>query len=167
MKIRVATPQDYPEIYQLVKQAFKTAQVSDGKEEDFVAELRKSPDFIPELEFVAEDEGKLIGHVLLTKREIKKAAGMKEVLLLAPLCVAFAYRNQGIGGELMETAFDAAVNLQHEAVFLVGNPEYYRKYGFQQAQEFQVAAADFPQEFLLGRELIPAALKDTAGQLRI
>lgn len=168
MEIRQATKADYPAIYDLVQQAFKTAQVSDGTEQEFVEELRKGSGFLPELEFVAEDKGKLIGHVMLTKRGIETTEGEHGVLLLAPLSVAFDYRNQGIGGKLMQAAFDKALTLEHSAVFLVGNPDYYKRYGFQSATDLGIAnGSEIPDEFILGIQLVPDALKEVTGTLYI
>ena len=67
MKIREAKTSDYNEIYNLVKTAFLTAQVSDGSEQDFVYELRKREGYIPSLELVMEEQNELVGHVMLTK----------------------------------------------------------------------------------------------------
>ena len=131
--IRQATMADYPAIYQLVETAFKTARVSDGTEQDFVENLRKSDNYLPELELVAEVEGVLVGHVMLTKQVIHTASGQRAALLLAPLCVAFDYRNQGIGRQLMTAVFERAVALSHDGAFLVGDPNYYREYGLRHA----------------------------------
>lgn len=66
MNIRQATKNDYNKIYELVKVAFETAQVSDGTEQDFVYKLREAKGYIPQLELVIEDERTLIGHIMLT-----------------------------------------------------------------------------------------------------
>lgn len=166
--IRQATMADYPAIYQLVETAFKTARVSDGTEQDFVENLRKSDNYLPELELVAEVEGVLVGHVMLTKQIIHTASGQRAALLLAPLCVAFDYRNQGIGGQLMTAVFERAVALSHDAVFLVGDPNYYKQYGFRHASELGITNdSEIPDEFILGMELVPDALKEVTGSLKI
>ena len=72
MTIRQATPKDFDAIYSLVKTAFQTAKVSDGGEQDFVLKLRKGS-YIPELELVAEEDGVLIGHIMLTGASIREA----------------------------------------------------------------------------------------------
>lgn len=113
MKIRVVNKSDFKDIYNLVKESFKTAQVSDGNEQDFVLELRKRVSYIPSLEFVAEEQGKLIGHIMFTKQ-----------------AVDLAYRNQGIGSKLMNYGLMKAKELGYDTAFLVGNPEYYQKFGF-------------------------------------
>ena len=87
MTIRQATPEDFDAIYSLVKTAFQTAKVSDGGEQDFVLKLRKGS-YIPELELVAEEDGVLIGHIMLTGASIRENGGCFGTLLLAPLSVA-------------------------------------------------------------------------------
>ena len=71
MHIRLAQESDYQKIYELVQTAFLTAQVSDGTEQDFVLKLREGDTFIPQLEFVAEDNNELIGHIMMTKQNIQ------------------------------------------------------------------------------------------------
>ena len=66
MTIRPAQAGDHSEIYSLVQTAFATAKVSDGTEQGFVLELRRRDTYRPELELVAEENGQLIGHILLT-----------------------------------------------------------------------------------------------------
>lgn len=168
MKIRNATAEDYNEIYQLVKEAFKTAQVSDGNEQDFVVALRQKDTFIPALEFVDVEGEKIIGHVMLSEQEVKAKDGVRNFLLLAPLSVAFDYRNQGIGGALMEEAFKKAVAMEHHAVFLVGNPDYYARYGFRQIDTFGLKnKSAIPDQFILGQELVHGVLEDLEGELEI
>lgn len=168
MKIRQATAADFPAIYDLVQTAFKTAQVSDGTEQEFVETLRQSDSYYPELELVAEVEGQLVGHVMLTERPIQQATGAYAALLLAPLSVEFNHRNQGIGKALMAAAFQRAVELEHHAVFLVGNPAYYSRFGFQPALELGLEnATGIPDQFVLGKELVNGALAGVSGQLHL
>ncbi|MFA7074347.1 MAG: hypothetical protein WC234_04055, partial [Endomicrobiaceae bacterium] len=99
MIIRQETKKDFQEIYSLVKIAFETAKVSNGKEQDYVNELKAGKNYIPELALVAEQDGRIIDHIMLTKFYIKTDKNTKEEsLLLAPLCVKLEYRNEKIGG---------------------------------------------------------------------
>ncbi len=75
MQIRQVNQNDYESIYQLVKEAFQTAKVSDGTEQDFVLKLREENSYIPELELVAEENNQLIGHIMFTKQTIKTTSG--------------------------------------------------------------------------------------------
>ena len=107
MTIRQATPEDFDAIYSLVKTAFQTAKVSDGGEQDFVLKLRKGS-YIPELELVAEEDGVLIGHIMLTGASIRENGGCFGTLLLAPLSVALEWRAKGIGAALIREALAKA-----------------------------------------------------------
>lgn len=108
MIIRKETEKDFDRIYDLVKVAFQTAKVSNGKEQDFATELRNSGNYIPELALVAEEDGKLIGHIMLTKMYITTGDGKFEALLIAPISVLLEYRNKGVGSELINESFRLA-----------------------------------------------------------
>ena len=101
MTIRPAQAGDYSEIYSLVQTAFATAKVSDGTEQDFVLELRRRDTYRPELELVAEENGQLIGHILLTILPVQGAPQGLRGLMVAPLCVRLEDRNRGLGGQLL------------------------------------------------------------------
>ena len=101
MTIRPAQAGDYSEIYSLVQTAFATAKVSDGTEQDFVLELRRRDTYRPELELVAEENGQLIGHILLTILPVQGAPQGLWGLMVAPLCVRLEDRNRGLGGQLL------------------------------------------------------------------
>ena len=95
MTIRPAQAGDYSEIYSLVQTAFATAKVSDGTEQDFVLELRRRDTYRPELELVAEENGQLIGHILLTILPVPSAPQGLRGLMVAPLCVRLEDRSRG------------------------------------------------------------------------
>lgn len=80
MDIKLVNKEDYDKIYTFVEEAFKTAEVSDGTEQDFVLELRKSRNYVPELEFSAYDKNILIGHIMLTKQNLKAINRLKPFL---------------------------------------------------------------------------------------
>lgn len=147
--IRPVREKDFPAIYELVKAAFQTARVSDGTEQDFVEELRRREGFC--LELVAEREGALTGHVMLTETEVpcppKQNPRYWKFLMLAPLSVRLEDRGRGLGGALMR---EAAQRAEANAIFLVGDPDYYGRYGFENAVEFGFTnASDVPDRYLL------------------
>ena len=83
--IRQETKQDRHELYHLIQTAFQTAKIADGDEQDFTVNLWNSENYIPELGLVAELNGKLIGHILLTRMYVIQEDGNKfESLLVAP-----------------------------------------------------------------------------------
>lgn len=70
MLIRQERKEDYKEVYELIREAFASAEHADGNEQDLTEALRKGNAFIPELSLVAEIDGKLAGHILFTKANI-------------------------------------------------------------------------------------------------
>ncbi|MHB8985624.1 MAG: GNAT family N-acetyltransferase [Eubacteriales bacterium] len=164
MVIRRETPEEFSQIYDLVKVAFQTAKVSDGKEQDFVNQLRSSGNYIPELALVAEENGKLIGHVMLTKTYIVNSGKKFETLLLAPISVVLEYRNRGVGSSLIKESFKLAKKMGYTSVLLVGDPAYYHRFGFKAAVNFGIKHIhNIPDENVMACELVPDALYGISG----
>ena len=166
MMLRQEKEADFPAIYDLVKTAFQTAKVSNGDEQNFVGRLRASGNYLPGLALVAEDGGKLIGHIMLTKTSFETASGRRPILLLAPLAVVFERRRQGIGAQLVHEACRLAKAQGHTAVILVGDPSYYSRFGFRPAIHFGIANTDqIPNENVMACELVPEALHGLQGTI--
>ena len=168
MTIRKAAQEDHPSIYHLVRTAFATARVSDGTEQDFVLELRRRDTYRPDLELVAEENGQLIGHILLTPLPVPGAPEGLRGLMAAPLCVRLEDRNRGLGGQLLHEGGRRAAELGYNALFLVGDPEYYGRYGFRNAVSlgFQNSSG-VPDPFLLARSLNPDGFQEAGGMLNL
>lgn len=118
MRIRTETPADHAAIRAVVAAAFARPD-----EADLVDQLRRDGDAAVSL--VAEADNEIIGHVLLSPMTAPFAA-----LGLAPLSVLPAHQRHGVGSELMHAAIDAARATGAAAIFLLGNPAYYRRFGF-------------------------------------
>ena len=163
--IRQETEKDISEIYTLIKTAFDTAKVKDGNEQDFAEGLRNSDYYIPELALVAEDKGKLIGHIMLTKTYVTKLDGSKyEGLLIAPVSVLLQYRNMGVGSALIRKGMELGKELGYKAVFLCGDPAYYHRFGFVPTTTFNIKYIhDIPEQFIMACELAEGALRDVCG----
>ena len=134
--IRQERLEDYDEVYHVVKEAFKSAEHSDGNEQDLVVELRKSKSFIPELSLVAVEDGKIVGHILFTKALVQGV----EVLALAPLSVLPGYQNRGIGLSLMKEGHGIAHKLGYEYSVVLGHSKYYPKAGYIPASQYGIKA---------------------------
>lgn len=166
--IRQETEQDSPAIYDLIKVAFETAKVSDGDEQDFATRLRNSELNIPELNLVAEEGDKLIGHIMFSKTYITQPDGNRfDVLLVAPLSVALDYRSKGIGAALMREGFKRSIEMGYKAAFLCGDPAYYYRLGFKSIRDFGITHKNIPEEYVMGYELIPGCLKGITGEVRV
>jgi putative acetyltransferase len=166
MIIRREKKEDFARIYQLVKIGFQTAKVSNGKEQDFVEGLRGSEYYIPELALVAEEGSTLVGHIMLTRTHVDEDAQKHEMLLLAPLTVALEHRNSGIGSKLIEAAFRSARTMGFKSVILVGDPAYYKRFGFKPSAEFGIKNTNgIPDQYVQACEMLPDALKSVKGSI--
>ena len=134
MKIRTEQQADYDSVYQVVKNAFKTAEQSDGNEQDLVNALRKSSAFIPELSLVSETNGKIVGHIMFTKLQI----GGHTALALAPLSVLPQYQRQGIGTSLILEGHRIAKQLGYSYSVVLGSEKYYPRMGYLPAETFGI-----------------------------
>ena len=81
-----------------------------------------------ELSAFAADE--LVGHVLLSPIQIEPSVAL-HCLGIAPLSVLTRLHGQGVGSALMHRAIEESRALSVDAIFLLGAPAYYRRFGFQ------------------------------------
>lgn len=162
--IRQENPCEFQEIYNLVKVAFQTAKVADGNEQDYVNKLRASTAYIPQLAWVAEDEGTIVGHIMLTKTYVATDKSNYEALLVAPLCVTLTHRSRGVGSKLMQKSLDLARNMGYKTVFVVGDPAYYARFGFKSITLFNIRHnPPIPDPYVMVYELVPNALAGVFG----
>lgn len=134
LEIRQEHKNDYKEVYNIVKTAFKTAEQSDGNEQNLVEALRNSDKFIPELSLVAIKDNKIVGHILFTKLEIDENVE----LALAPLAVLPKYQRQGIGKSLIEEGHRIARKLGYHYSVVLGSEKYYPKFGYVPAIQYGI-----------------------------
>lgn len=165
MHIKLVNKEDYDKIYTFVEEAFKTAEVSDGTEQDF--ELRKSSNYVPELEFAAYDKNVLIGHIMLTRQILNSNKPVKAVLV-APLSVKKEYRSRGVGTSLMKYALNESVKQGFNSAFLIGSPLYYKRFGFNETNSYNIKnISEVPDKFVLACELVPETFKNINAEIKI
>ena len=136
MDIRTEKPEDYDSIYAVIKAAFDSAEHADGNEPDLVATLRKGENYIPELSLVAEENGKIIGHIMFTKARV----GQTIVLALAPLSVSPEYQRKGVGMALITEGHKIAKDLGYGYSVVLGSEKYYPRTGYVPADTFGISA---------------------------
>ncbi len=168
MLIRQETAKDFTEIYELVKTAFETAKVADGDEQDYVIKLRNSPNYIPELALVLVENERIIGHIMFTRMFVTSHDKQFEALLLSPVCMELEYRNQGIGSSFIRQSLQKAREKGFKAVFLVGDPAYYQRFGFKTTTHFGIKdTGSIPEQYIMALELEEGILKTHAGTISI
>lgn len=164
IQIREERPEDHKVVFELIKLAFETEELSDHREQFLVERLRLSEAFIPELSLVYEQDGVVVGYILLTKLKIVNATDTYESLALAPVAVLPAYQGKGIGGALITEAHKRAKVLGYTSVVLLGHADYYPKFGYKQTKHYNISLPfDVPDENCMACELIPDGLKGING----
>ena len=161
LTIRLETPEDYHAVEEMTREAFWNVYVPGASEHYFVNQMRSHPDFIPELAFVLEKDGVIIGNIMYTKAWLEDENGQrKEILSFGPLCIAPAFQRQKLGKLLIEHSFAAARKMGYDVNINFGNPANYVSRGFVSCKKKNVSfvvSGNFPTALLVC-ELIPGAL---------
>ena len=164
INIRTEVVADHLKVFSIIEQAFRTEEFSDHREQFLVERLRASGSFIPELSLVAEVDGEVVGHVLLTKISICDSDIKHQSLALAPVSVLPEYQGRGIGSALIEAAHTKAIALGYGSVVILGHKDYYPRFGYKTASQFGISLPfDVPEEYVMAIELIPNALDGVCG----
>ena len=149
---RDESPHDRKAIFHVVSCAF--GQLAEAQ---LIEELRENGDIV--ISLVADEDGQAVGHVLLSKLDAPFPA-----LALAPVSVIPTRQRSGIGSALIERAVRRARNEGWAAIFVLGDPNYYERFGFSRE-----GAAGFTSPFA-GRHFMMLklwpSLPATTGELR-
>ena len=165
--LRTETPADYKAVAHVIEEAFKTEQFSDGSEQFLVGKLRKSKAFIPELSIVADYNGEIVGHVLLTKIKIKSETETFESLALAPVSVMPEFQKKGIGGQLIKESHSVAKTLGYQSIVILGHENYYPKFGYELCSKYGIKIPfEAPDENCLVIELVKDGLSGVSGTVQ-
>ena len=159
--IRNETQNDYRQVENLTRESFWNVYAPGAAEHYFVNQMRSHPDFIPELAFVLEKDGEIIGNIMYTKAWLEDENGeRKEILSFGPLCVAPKYQRQKLGKLLIEHSFAVARGMGYDVNINFGNPGNYVSRGFVSCKKKNVSfvvQGNYPTALLVC-ELVPGAL---------
>lgn len=168
--VRLETENDYQKVEHLTREAFWDVYQPGCSEHLVAHNLRNHKDFIPELDLVAvveeADETKIVGNIMYSKGVIVDRKNQRHPFITCgPISVLPDYQRMGVGKLLLEFSLQKAKELGHQVVFLIGNPQYYQRFGFQAAENFSVTNSDgtnFPAFMLL--ELVTGSLTGISGR---
>jgi len=131
--------------------------------------LRASGDYDPAWSLVAELDGEVVGHCLLTATSLERRDGSRvvgRVLALGPIAVVPARQRQRIGAKLMHAALELCERGGAAAIVLLGHPTYYARFGFGPARaQGLVPPAAWPGEAWMAHRF-PASTQDDVGVVR-
>ena len=141
--IRSEKEKDYRNVEQLIREAFWNLYVPGCNEHFVLHNLRNSNDFIPELDFVAEKEGRIVGQIVYSRGVIKCKQGQEmEVISFGPVSVLPSFQKQGIGSALITHTINLAQKMGFPAICIYGDPRYYSRFGFRCAEKFEIKTTD-------------------------
>lgn len=150
--IRNETEKDYAVVEEITRNAFWNLYVPGCNEHYLVHIMRNHEDFVPELDLVAELDGRVIGNVMYTKAKLIDEMGKeKSILTFGPISILPEYQRRGIGRKLLAVSFDKALELGFDAIVIFGNPGNYVNCGFKSCKKYNVCLENniFPTAMLV------------------
>jgi putative acetyltransferase len=131
--IRPESSDDHDAIRRVVTAAFGSET-----EARLVDRIRASPEYVPEMALVAEIDGEVVGHVMISHALIRNDGGDRRISMLSPLAVLPDRQRAGIGRALVDAAVGIAERHGEPLVVLEGSPAYYGRLGFEYAVPYDV-----------------------------
>lgn len=166
--IRKEEEKDYRETENLVREAFWNVYRPGCMEHYVLHRFRNDESFVPELDFVAELDGKIIGQVIYVRAAIDCDDGRKiPVMTFGPISIAPDYKRKGYGKILLDYSMEKAKESGAEALLITGNIDFYGKSGFVPALKKGIRYADDPTaEYFLVKELKAGFLDGITGSYK-
>lgn len=166
--IRPENKNEQRTVENLVRESFWNVYRPGASEHYVLHILRDYKDFVPELNFVMEKDGKIIGQTVSVKSHINSDDGRTiPTLMLGPICIAPEFKRQGYGKALLDYTFEKSKELGYGAILFEGNIDFYGKSGCKEASHYGIRYPELPEgedaSFFLCRELIEGYLDDVTG----
>ena len=167
--IRLERKEEEREVETLVREAFWNVYRPGRLEHYVLNQMRNNPDFIPELNFVLEKDGKIIGQNVFVRAVIKADDGREiPISAMGPICIAPELKSQGYGKFLLDYTLERAKEFGVKALCFEGNIDFYGKSGFDYASQFGVRYHGLPEgadaSFFLCKELEKGYLDGVTGE---
>ena len=165
---RLEKEKDHREVENLVRESFWNVYRPGCLEHYVLHQLRTDNDFVPELSFVMEKDGKIIGQNVFVRTVIKADDGRDiPIMTMGPICITPELKRQGYGKLLLDYSLEQAAKLGCGALCFEGNIDFYGKSGFDYASKFGIRYHGLPEgedaSFFLCKELIPGYLNEITG----
>ena len=167
--IRLETPADHAEVENLVRESFWNVYRPGCYEHYLLHCLRDDKDFVPELDFVMEKDGRIIGQNVFVRASIQADDGRDiSIMTMGPICIANDLKRRGYGKILLDYTIEKAKEMGAGVLCFEGNIDFYGKSGFTYASEFGLRYRGLPKgvdaSFFLCKELIPGYLAGITGE---
>ena len=167
--IRLERKEDHRNVENLVRESFWNVYRPGCLEHYVLHTLRTHKDFVPELDFVMEQGGEIIGQNVFVRGQIRADNGKTvPVLAMGPICIKRELQRKGYGKILLDYCLEKATTLGYGAVCFEGNIDFYGKSGFSFARNFGLRYHGLPagadDSFFLCKELRPGYLSGVTGE---
>ena len=167
--IRLEKPADHAEVEYLVRESFWNVYRPGCLEHYVLHYLRNDKDFVPELDFVMEKDGRIIGQNIFVKAVICADDGRHiPIMTMGPICIANDLKRKGYGKILLDYSIEKAKQMGAGALCFEGNIDFYGKSGFTYASEYGIRYHGLPEDadasFFLCKELVPGYLDGVTGE---
>jgi len=141
--IRRENENDYRTVEEMTREAFWNLNVPGCDEHYLVHVIRDHPDFMPEMDFVAEVNNKIVGNIMYSKSCVMDENNNRlETLTFGPLTVLPGYQRQGIGTSLINHTKEIAVKNGAAAIIILGHPHNYCKHGFKNSIDYNISNSE-------------------------
>lgn len=162
--IRSERKEDYREVENLTREAFWNVYRPGCTEHYVLHCYRDRKEFVPELDLVMEKDGRIIGHVMYSRAEIKTSGGVLPIMTFGPISILPECQRQGYGKALLDASMERAKASGCGALAICGNIHFYGKSGFVLGKQTGICYADDPNaDYFLIRELQPGFLDGVTG----
>ena len=169
--IRLEKEEDERKVENLVRESFWNVYRPGCSEHYVLHIMRNDENFVKELDFVMEKDGKLIGQNVFVKTTLDADDGRKiPILTMGPICITPDLKRKGYGKILLDYSLQKATEMGFLAVMFEGNIEFYGKSGFDYAEKFGIRYHGLEEgedaSFFLCKELVPKYLDGVTGVYR-
>jgi putative acetyltransferase len=154
--IRPAEAADREAIRKVHVAAFPTAL-----EAELVERLEKDGDLV--ISLVAEHGGEIVGHIALSRMKVESEGRAYRALGLGPVGVIPAMQGGGAGSALIEGAKAIGEATGEELIFVLGEPEYYRRFGFAQ-EKARLFNSPYSGPFFMALNLVEGLVPKASGK---
>lgn len=167
--IRLEEEKDYAVTENLVRESFWNVYRPGCMEHYLLHCLRNDKDFVPELDFVMEKDGEIIGQNVFVRAHISSDDGRKiPIMTMGPICITPELKRKGYGKILLDYTIGKAKEMGAGALCFEGNIDFYGKSGFTFASDFGIHYHGLPEDadasFFLCKELVDGYLDGITGE---
>jgi len=167
--IRKERPEDYRKVEEVAREAFWNLYFPGCAEHFVIHKMREEPEFLPDLTFVIEVDGEIVGSIFYTRSKIvTEDRGEVETITFGPVSILPTMHRRGLGKRLIEHSIAEAKAQGHRAILTLGYPYHYAPYGFTGGKKYGISMPD--GKFYKGLLVLPlydGALEGISGYAQI